>query len=67
MVEMLDTLIALVLFGAGYWIGRRRTVRMPELPGTEEQEQFRLQEDRTAFAQLMGYSAERAYGIHDQE
>ena len=64
---MADVLIAVLLLGVGYWMGTRSTGKKPALPLPEETEQFRLQEDRTAFEQLMGYNAERAYGLHDQE
>ena len=62
---MLDVLIALVLFGLGYWLGRRGALR--RLPAqAQPSELTRLQEDRAAFSQLMGYSAERAYGLDEQ-
>ena len=63
---MLEVLIALVLLGAGFWAGRKsvRPVPTPQMP--EEQELTRLREDRAAFHQLMGYSADRAYGLEDQ-
>ena len=61
---MLDVLIALVLVGAGYWLGQR--AKRPEKVAVEEREVERLQEDRAAFMQLMGYSAERAYGLEEE-
>ena len=61
---MLDVLIALVLVGVGYWLGRREK-RPAAAPKPEQRELDRLREDRAAFAQLMGYSAERAYGQED--
>jgi len=61
---MMDVLIALVLLGVGYAIGRRQRQLPAALPAAE-QEQRQLQEDRAAFAQLMGYSADRAYGLQD--
>ena len=62
---MLDVLIALVLFGLGFWLGRRGALR--RLPAqAQPAELTRLQEDRAAFSQLMGYSAERAYGLDEQ-
>jgi len=64
---MIDSLIALIIFGCGYWIGKRSAAGKQERLQPEVQEQQRLQEDRTAFSQLMGYNAERAYGLHDQE
>ena len=60
---MLDVLIALVLVGVGYWMGKRGKV--PQQPRPEQRELDRLREDRAAFAQLMGYSAERAYGLEE--
>jgi len=61
---MLDVLIALVLVGVGYWLGKRQ--KWPaEPPRPEQRELDRLREDRAAFSQLMGYSAERAYGQED--
>lgn len=63
---MTDVLIALVLLGVGYWLGRSRRQVPAVLPGPEEQEKRLLQEDRAAFAQLMGYNADRAYGLQDE-
>lgn len=58
---MLDVLIALVLVGVGYWLGKRE--KLPaEIPQPEERELERLREDRAAFVQLMGYNTDRAYG-----
>ena len=58
---MLDVLIALLLVGVGYWLGKQE--RQPAAaPKPEERELQRLQEDRAAFSQLMGYNADRAYG-----
>lgn len=62
---MTEVLIALVLVGLGYWMGRRRTQLPAVPPCPEEQEKRLLQEDRAAFAQLMGYNADRAYGLRD--
>ena len=66
-VVMIDVLIGLILVGLGF-VGGRFAVRSrrPGLPGLEAQEQTRLQEDRAAFSQLMGYSADRAYGMFDE-
>lgn len=58
---MLDVLIALVLVGIGVWLGKRE--KLPAaVPGPEEQELQRLREDRAAFARLMDYNVDRAYG-----
>lgn len=59
---MLDVLIGLVLTALGFYMGRKSVPGTREAPKVEEQELLRLQEDRAAFAQLMGYNAERAYG-----
>ena len=61
---MLDVFIALLLFGAGYWLGRRGGKPAPA-PSPEARELERLQEDRAAFTQLMGYNAQRAYGLDE--
>lgn len=63
---MIDVLIALILLGVGYWLGGRRRQLPAALPGPEEQEKRLLQEDRAAFAQLMGYNADRAYGLQEE-
>lgn len=59
---MLDVLIGLALVALGFFMGRRSVPKRSEPPVMEEQERQRLQEDRAAFAQLMGYNADRAYG-----
>lgn len=59
---MTDILIAVVLLALGVFLGRRSVPEKREPPQMEEQELQRLQEDRAAFAQLMGYNADRAYG-----
>ena len=59
---MVDVLIALVLLAVGFWVGKQAGAKKPAPPQPEEQEQQRMQEDRAAFSQLMGYSADRAYG-----
>jgi len=61
---MLDVLIALVLVGVGYWLGKREK-RPAAAPKPEARELERLQEDRAAFSQLMGYNAQRAYGLEE--
>ena len=64
---MLDVLIGLILVGLGFVGGRMYSrSRLPSPPGPEVQELTRLQEDRSAFTQLMGYSADRAYGMFDE-
>lgn len=59
---MLDVLIGLALVALGFCFGRRSVPAKPELPAMEERELQRLQEDKQAFSQLMGYNADRAYG-----
>ena len=59
---MLDVLIALALTALGYYFGRKSVAQKPEPPKPEEQELRRLQEDKLAFSQLLGYNAECAYG-----
>lgn len=60
---MLDVLIGLALTALGFYFGRatapKEAVKPPQ---PEEQELVRLQEEKLAFSQLMGYNAERAYG-----
>ena len=60
---MLDVLIGLALVALGFYFGRKSVVtKSVEPPQPEEQELRRLQEDKQAFCQLLGYNAERAYG-----
>lgn len=61
---MIETFLALVLFAAGWWLGRRTGKTTP--PTVEQQEQDRAREDRAAFSQLMGYNQSQAYGLHDE-
>lgn len=63
---MLDVLIGLLLVGLGFWAGKTTRPRLPDLPRPEERERQQLLEDRAAFSQLMGYSADRAYGIYEE-
>ena len=63
---MLEVLIGIILLALGFWAGRRtarQTAPVPQRP--EEQERKRLEEDKTAFDLLMGYSVQRAYGGED--
>ena len=62
---MLDVLIALVLLGVGVWLGKRTKLPAP-MPQPEQRELDRLREDRAAFTQLMGYNAQRAYGLDEE-
>lgn len=64
---MMELLLGLALLALGFWAGRKAAGREkpPALPAPEEQELRRMQEDRAAFAQLMGYNAQRAYGTGD--
>lgn len=59
---MIDVLIAVVLLAFGFFMGRRSAPQKTDPPMVEEQELLRLQEDKQAFARLMEYNAERAYG-----
>ena len=59
---MTDILIAVVLLALGVFLGRKSAPQKPKPPTVEEQELLRLQEDKQAFARLMEYNAERAYG-----
>ena len=59
---MLDILIAAILAGLGFLAGRRTALPQRIEPTVQEQELQRLQEDRAAFTQLMGYNTDRAYG-----
>jgi len=62
---MVDILIALVLLGVGFWLGRRQNLPTPA-PQPEQRELDRAREDRAAFTQLMGYNAQRAYGLDEE-
>lgn len=64
---MFDCLIALILLGCGYWMGKREWKHTPRLRSGTEPEVHQLQEEQTAFSQLMGYNAQRAYGLQDQD
>lgn len=59
---MSDILVGLVLLALGFYFGRKTMPRTVQPPALEEAELLRLQEDRQAFSQLMGYNAEKAYG-----
>jgi len=60
--------LALVVFGfVCGWKCAKATVRPPLPPTQEERELQRLQEDRAAFATLMGYNVRTAYGETDTE
>ena len=61
---MIEVLIALALLGIGFWLGSRKPLPAVQLQPAE-QEQRLLQEERAAFAQLMGYNADRAYGLQE--
>lgn len=67
----LGMILVLLLFAAGMYVGYKLNARKaadeaakarkPETPA--ETERRRLIEDQNAFRQMMGYSAEVAYGI----
>ena len=59
---MLDVLIGLALLALGFYFGKKSGKESPQLPAVPQSELLRLQEDRQAFTQLMGYNADRAYG-----
>lgn len=59
---MFDVLIGLVLVALGFYFGRTSVPQTLQPPKVEEQELLRMQEDKAAFAQMMGYNADRAYG-----
>ena len=59
---MLDVCLGLLLLGIGFWAGRKSVRTRPQPEQKSEQELQKLREDRTAFAQLMGYNVEKAYG-----
>ena len=59
---MVDVLIGLALLALGFYFGRKTVEKKPQLPAVDQTELLRLQEDRQAFSQLMGYNTERAYG-----
>lgn len=61
---MLLAITGAALLALGFALGWRLAPRTktPSPPPPEEQELQTLQEDRAAFAQLMGYNARRAYG-----
>ena len=64
---MLLALTGAALLALGFALGWRLAPRtkIAAAPPPEEQEVKTLQEDRAAFAQLMGYNARRAYGGED--
>ena len=63
---MLDILIALAVFGLGYWLGKKERPDRAQPPAVEARELERLREDRAAFTQLMGYTADPAYGLRQE-
>ena len=64
---MIDVLIGLLLVALGFAAGRRRLPAPNRQFQPEAQEQAQLLEDRMAFSQLMGYNADRAYGLLEEE
>lgn len=65
---MMEVLAGVLLVLLGIYLGRKGKAvpsRQPVQP--EEETITQLQEDRAAFSQLMGYSADRAYGLYDEE
>ena len=71
MVEVLIGVVLLAIGGAGGWFARklmeaaRHGTREPETDAAREAERVRA--ERQAFAALMGYNAETAYGMQDKE
>ena len=64
---MIDILIGVILLAVGYAAGRRQLPAAVTPPAVEAVEQVRVQEDRAAFQQLMGYNLDRAYGMADED
>jgi len=67
---MLEVCLALALVAVGWFCGWKTAQfahKRPQPPSVEEQELRRLQEDRAAFATLMGYNMQMAYGDVDLE
>lgn len=65
---MMEVLAGVLLVLLGMYLGRKGKTTPSRQPiQTEEQTMLQLQEDRAAFSQLMGYSADRAYGLYDEE
>ena len=65
---MMEVLAGVLLVLLGVYLGRKQRPERPEpMPEPAEREQTLLQEDRAAFAQLMGYCADRAYGLYEEE
>lgn len=62
---MIEVCLALALFGAGWYLGRR-TAKAKKAPAGEVPEQEQLAQDRAAFARLMGYNASQAYGLWEE-
>ncbi|MDD6188845.1 MAG: hypothetical protein PUB32_04620 [Clostridiales bacterium] len=53
-------IVAAAVFGLGVIVGGRRS---PELPRQEKPEEVSAEAEKEAFAILMGYNADVAYGI----
>ena len=49
------------------WQGRRVLKEQRGVPPVREKENRRLQQEQQAFRQLQNYSAQRAYGLVDDE
>ena len=64
---MIEMLIGAILLILGYMVGRRQLPTAAVPPTVEALEQARLQEDRAAFQQLMGYNPDRAYGMAEDD
>lgn len=62
---MIEVCLALALFGAGWYLGRR-TAKAKKAHAGEAPEQEQLAQDRAAFARLMGYNASQAYGLWEE-
>jgi len=72
LIGFIGAIMAVLLLTAGFaagWMGCRmhlkRTTTKPEVMG--EQERKRLLEQQQAFQYLQNYSAERAYGMAEDE
>lgn len=57
---MIEVCLALALFGAGWYLGRR-TAKTKKAPACEMPAQ-----EQAAFSRLMGYNASQAYGLREE-
>lgn len=62
---MIEVCLALALFGAGWYLGRR-TAKTKKAPACEMPERGQLAQEQAAFSQLMRYNASQAYGLREE-